>query len=74
MIYTTHNHYYNNLKNLKILAASKLLAHTKYWRWQNIGAYKNLGVDKILALTEHMRPQILAQEKVGGDAEELPYC
>jgi hypothetical protein len=45
------------------MGASKLLAHTKYWRRQNIGAYKNLGVDKFLASTKHMRLQILAQEK-----------
>ncbi len=32
-------------------------------RWQNIGAYKNLGVNK------QRRPQMLAQEKVGGDVE-----
>jgi hypothetical protein len=56
MIYTTPNHYYNNLKNLKILAPAN------YWRRQNIG------VNKIERL------QILAQEKVSGDAEELPHC
>jgi hypothetical protein len=53
--------------------------------YKNMGAYKNLGVDKTLAheklgvskmyvSTKHRRPQMLAQEKVGGDAEELPYC
>jgi hypothetical protein len=68
----------------KNIGALKTLASTNYWRRQNIGAYKNLGVDKTLAhekldacrteeSTEHWRPPMLAQEKVGGDAEELPY-
>jgi hypothetical protein len=54
MIYTTHNYYYNSLKNLKywrqqINGAHKILASAKHWRIQN------LGVDKILASTKHMR-------------------
>jgi hypothetical protein len=78
MIYTTHNPYYNNLKNLKILApanywhtqnidVSKTLAHTKTKASTNYWRRQNIGVKK------HKRPQILVQE-VGGDAEELPYC
>jgi hypothetical protein len=35
---------------------------------------KNIDVSKTLANEKHRRPQMLAQEKVGGDAEELPYC
>jgi hypothetical protein len=56
----------------QIIGAHKNICAGKTYK--NIGAGKNLGVDKLLASTKHMHPQILAQEKVGGDAEELPYC
>jgi hypothetical protein len=77
MTYTIHNHYYNNLKTPKywhqqIIGAYKNKGARKIYK--NIGAYKNLGVDKLLASTKHRRPQMLAQKKVGGDPEELPYC
>ncbi len=59
---------HKNIGAGKYLGVDKLLALTKHRRIQN------LRVDKILASTKHRRLQILAQGKVGGDAEELPFC
>jgi hypothetical protein len=77
MTYTIHNHYYNNLKTLKywgqqIIGVYKNIGAGKIYK--NIGAYKNVGVDKLLPSIKHRRSRMLAQKKVGGDAEELPYC
>jgi hypothetical protein len=64
MIYTTHNHYYNNLKNPKywrqqIIGVHKNIGAGKMHEnigagkiCKNIGAYKNLGVDKTLLHTK----------------------
>jgi hypothetical protein len=59
MLYTIHNHYYNNhplpKQTLKywrqqIIGAYKNIGAGKIYK--NIGASKNLGVNKLLALTE----------------------
>jgi hypothetical protein len=64
----------------KYIGARKTKASTYYWRRQNIGSYKTLGVDKTLAHKKYLHTvklgirQCLVQEKVVGDAEALPYC
>jgi hypothetical protein len=62
MIYTTHNHYYNNLKTLKfcrqqIIGGHKNIVAGK--RHKNKGVGKNLGSSKLLAPTKHWRIQKL---------------
>jgi hypothetical protein len=41
-----------------------MLALTKYWRWQNVGVNKILGVDKILALTKYLHQQNVGVYKI----------
>jgi hypothetical protein len=70
---------YKNIGAHKNLGVGKLLALTKHWlAHENLGApktlvHEKLGVRGTYASVEHWRPPMLAQEKVGGDAEKLPY-
>jgi hypothetical protein len=59
---------YKNIGTYKNLGVDKLLVSTKHWCMKSYVSAehrppRNIGVR-----------QCLAQEKVGGDAEELSYC